>query len=329
MKTQISHDISLAAEWLASGSNVAIPTETVYGLAANIFSESAVNQVYQLKKRPSSHPLIVHISAMEEAEGLVCNVPEAARTLAKSFWPGPLSLILPKSSRITHTISGGRDTVALRVPDHPLTLELLRRTGFPLAAPSANPYGCISPTQSEHVLRYFDGKIPMILEGGPCRSGVESTIIGFVGNNPVVYRLGAIPLERIEDVTGPLTLSISHTSQPMAPGMDLRHYSPETPLCLCDDPSVESRSFKNQKLGFLFFQFPGDEWIGLPNVEILPFLDQETEAAAQLYAALHRLDRSGVDLILAQRCANQGLGRTINDRLSRAAEPAAQNPPRA
>ena len=196
----ISKDISKAVALLNQEKLVAIPTETVYGLAGNIFSEKAIDSIFKTKQRPLFNPLIVHIPSIDYLETIVARIPEKAKLLAEAFWPGPITLVLKKKEVIPDVITAGKDTVAVRIPNHPTTLELLKQLDFPLAAPSANPFNRISPTSAEHVESYFKNDIKMVLDGGTCTSGIESTIIGFENDEPIIYRLGALALEEIETV---------------------------------------------------------------------------------------------------------------------------------
>ena len=215
----ISKDISKAVEILNQNGLVAIPTETVYGLAGNIFSEEAIRKIFELKQRPFFNPLIVHIHSANQLKSIVTVLPQKAEKLAQHFWPGPLTLVLPKNPHVPDLVTAGKNTVAVRVPNHPTTLDLLRRLDFPIAAPSANPFGRISTTKAEHVARYFDDRLKMVLDGGECQKGIESTIIGFENDRPVVYRLGSISVEEIEKVVGPLNIRNKKESAPDAPGM--------------------------------------------------------------------------------------------------------------
>ena len=193
----ISQDIKKAIALLSADKLVAIPTETVYGLAGNIYSEKAIKSIFETKKRPFFNPLIVHIPSTDTLEDVVSYVPEKARLLAEAFWPGSMTLVLKKQATIPDIITAGKDTVAVRVPNHPLTLELLKQLPFPLAAPSANPFGSISPTKPEHVERYFKEAISQVLDGGACTNGIESTIIGFENDEPIIYRLGALAILKL------------------------------------------------------------------------------------------------------------------------------------
>lgn len=216
--TKISKDILKAVEILNREDVVAIPTETVYGLAGNIYSEKAIKKIFQLKQRPLFNPLIVHVHSLAQAEEIVTQIPEKARLLAKAFWPGSLTLILPKKDTVPDLVTAKKDTVAVRIPGHPVTLELLKNLNFPLAAPSANPFGSISPTQASHVANYFEDGLSLILDGGNCENGIESTIIGFEDDKPVLYRLGSIALEEITNEVGEIEIKNKKEKSPDAPG---------------------------------------------------------------------------------------------------------------
>lgn len=313
----ISSDISKAVQLLSQGDIVAIPTETVYGLAGNIFIEDAINKIFDVKQRPRFNPLIVHLNNIDQVPEIVREFPEKAQLLAKNFWPGPLTLILPKKSSVPDAVTAGKDTVAIRIPDHPVTLELLKELPFPIAAPSANPFNRISPTRSSHVEEYFKDSIPMILEGGECNRGIESTIIGFENNEPIIYRLGSLELEKIESVIGKVQVKNKKESAPNAPGMLAKHYAPKTRIILVDDLTKSIASYPNQAIGVL--KFTGEvEYANITKIELLSKAGDLSEAASNLYNALHALDNSDLDLIIAERFPNHSLGKTINDRLERA-----------
>jgi len=317
-KTMISDNIDKAIEILKNNDLVAIPTETVYGLAGNIYSESAISKIFKIKNRPFFNPLIVHIHAIKQLNELSNYIPPKAQLLAKAFWPGALTLVLKKNVKIPNIITAGKDTVAIRMPNHPKTLALLERLNFPLAAPSANPFGCISPTKAIHVEEYFGNKLQMVLEGGDCKNGIESTIIGFENDLPVLYRLGAISLEDIEEVIG--TVKIINTKEniaPDAPGMLEKHYAPLTSTYLETNIEAAIKSFSKKKIGLLLFSKKIDN-PQIVHQEILTERGDLEEAATNLYAALHILDKKKLDLIIAERLPDIGLGKSINDRLERA-----------
>ncbi len=312
----ISKDIKKAVQLLTEEQLVAIPTETVYGLAGNIFSEKAIKSIFSTKQRPFFNPLIVHISSVKSLNGLVTHVPDKAKLLAAAFWPGSMTLVLKKSNTIPDIITAGKDTVAVRVPNHPVTLELLKKLPFPLAAPSANPFGSISPTKPAHVENYFRNSIKMVLDGGSCTNGIESTIIGFENEEPVIYRLGALPLEEIEAVVGMISIKNKKEEKPDAPGMLARHYAPKTNTFLVDDVAAEIKKNTGKKMGVLVFKS------SLNNENITEIILSKNgslqEAASRLYSAMHDLDSKNLDLIIAERFSEFGLGKSINDRLQRA-----------
>ena len=316
--TIVSDDISRAVSLLSKDDVVAIPTETVYGLAGNIYSEKAINKIFEVKQRPRFNPLIVHLHSIEQIEEIVSELPEKAKLLAAHFWPGPMTLILKKKAIIPDLITAGKDTVAIRIPNHPVTLKLLKQLPFPIAAPSANPFNRISPTKSAHVERYFKNSIPMVLEGGECKKGIESTIIGFEKQKAVLYRLGSLALEEIEKVIGAVELKNKKEKAPNAPGMLAKHYAPQTKTYFVDDIEKFLLDY-NQNLAIGILKFTGSaESTNSRHTEILSKSGDLNEAAANLYKALHKLDQLNLDLIIAERVPNYGLGKSINDRLERA-----------
>jgi L-threonylcarbamoyladenylate synthase len=314
---QISKELDLAKNLLENDEVVAIPTETVYGLAGNIFSEKAIKKIFETKKRPFFNPLIVHVHSLACLETICSEIPLKAKLLANNFWPGPLTLVLKKQNSISDLVTGGKDTVAVRIPNHFLTLELLSKLDFPLAAPSANPFGSISPTTAEHVANYFSNTLPLVLDGGNCENGIESTIIGFENEDPILYRLGAISREEIESVIGPILLKNNNQNAPEAPGMLTRHYAPLTKTILVNDVKKEIEKYPTKKIGLLLFN---NVTIDKEDVviEILSKKGSLKEATANLYAAMHRLDTQNLDLIIAQKFPEIDLGNSINDRLERA-----------
>ena len=313
----ITKNIALARDVLVQDGIVAIPTETVYGLAGNAFSETAVKQIFGLKKRPFFNPLILHIKSMECLHSVAREIPEAAFKLASSFWPGALTLVLKKQAHISDLVTSGMDTVAVRVPNHPVALKLLEQLDFPLAAPSANPFGSISPTTAQHVHHYFEETLSIILDGGACEKGIESTIIGFENDEPVLYRHGAVSIEEIEMVVGKIKIVTEKSDKPKAPGMLSRHYAPNTETHLVTNISESIHSFSDKKIGLLLFKENSDSQDCLFQ-EVLSTTGDFDEAARNVYAALHRLDLSDVDVILVEKLPDIGLGKSINDRLKRA-----------
>lgn len=315
----ISNNVDYAEYLLRKGELVAIPTETVYGLAANAFDEAAVNKIFETKKRPHFNPLIVHLKSGKDLSKVARNIPVQAKILAEAFWPGPLTLVLEKKPIIPDLVTGGKNTVAVRVPNHPLTLRLLKQLNFPLVAPSANPFGKISPTCAQHVADYFESEIGMVLDGGVCEKGIESTIVGFEDDQAIVYRLGALSIESIESIIGKVSVK-NHESKeaPIAPGMLLTHYAPKTKLVVCENPEQIMREYKNQKIGVLLTKSK----LNNENIVIEKICENEDyEAAAKnLYSSLHKLDQMGLEVILAEKCNPIGLGKAVNDRLFRASQ---------
>jgi L-threonylcarbamoyladenylate synthase len=316
MTNTITKDIGYCQELLRNNELVAIPTETVYGLAANIYNDDAVRKIFEMKGRPLFNPLIVHIHNLDQLASLATSIPKVAITLAKKFWPGPLTLILEKNTAVSNLVTAGKSTVAIRMPNHPLTLKLLQGLDFPIAAPSANPFTRVSSTSSQHVADYFGERIPAILDGGPCTVGLESTIVGFDGETAVVYRKGGISIEAIEACIGTVCVLTKNEDAPQAPGMLAKHYSPRTKLILSDNILKAMEDFTNQKIGVLTFYESNFEKAKM--VETLSEKHDLNEAAKNLFAALHRLDQADLDVIIAQRFPNEGLGISINDRLERA-----------
>ncbi len=311
---EIGNQIEKAVRLLEQDELVAIPTETVYGLAGNALSKSAVTKIFSVKNRPQFDPLIVHIPNIEKAETYVTEIPEQARILADTFWPGPLTLLLKKKSIIPDLVTAGLDTVGIRCPNHFLTRQLLQRLPFPLAAPSANPFGYVSPTKPEHVEEQLGNSIQYILDGGICTVGIESTIVGFENETPVVYRLGGLSLENIEKAIGNVQLMTHSTSNPKAPGQLKSHYAPGKKVFL---GKVEEllQQYPSHLSGILTFQ----KDFNSPFQFILSPSGSLDEAAQNLFEALRAFDKMPVDVILAELVPNVGLGKAINDRLQRAA----------
>ena len=322
MKAVIGTDLARATALLRQGGLVAIPTETVYGLAANAYDASAVLRIFQAKDRPSFDPLIVHVRDRVQVDD-VAIVPPEAEELMERFWPGPLTLVLPKKPSIPDIVTSGLDTVGVRMPAHPMALELLRSLEFPLAAPSANPFGYVSPTTAQHVTDQLGEKIPYILDGGPCAVGVESTIIGWEPHltphtSPwVLYRAGGVPAEALEAILGPLVLAPLSPGEGLgvrAPGMIESHYAPRKPLLVGDVPAL-LREQAGKHCAVISFTAHYDAW----RCETLSPSGDVSEAARNLFAVIRTLDTGEADVIIAEVFPNEGLGRAINDRLRRAA----------
>ncbi|MCS7073955.1 MAG: L-threonylcarbamoyladenylate synthase [Bacteroidia bacterium] len=316
---QIGQNLEIAIENLLNDELVAIPTETVYGLAGNALSELAVCRIYEAKNRPSYDPLIIHVDSIQKIENYSINFPSEARELAEKFWPGPLTLLLPKRSIVSDWVTAGNDLVAIRIPNHPITLQLLSKLPFPLAAPSANPFGYISPTKPEHVQKQLGDKVSYILDGGECKIGLESTIVGFDSDGvPVIYRLGGISVEQIEAVVGQVRIRPNQSSNPKAPGMLKSHYAPRTPIQLVDIAEWLQTHPERNHFALLSFQkyYP---LIPLSKQRVLSPQGDVNEAARNLFSYLRELDELEVDIIFAELVPNIGLGKAINDRLIRAA----------
>jgi L-threonylcarbamoyladenylate synthase len=322
LPASIITDTLVAADALRSGDLVAIPTETVYGLGANALDETAVLKIFAAKNRPSFDPLIIHQSCAERILAYASEVPEEAYKLADAFWPGPLTLVLPKHSSVPDMVVSGLPAVALRVPDHPIALDVLSQVNFPVAAPSANPFGFVSPTTAQHVKDQLGSKLHYILDGGPCNIGLESTIIAFPDGKATVLRKGGLPIEEIEKLLGhPLAVKTHGSSRPEAPGMLSKHYSPGNRLELFahindekDLPKGSARivfgrggkamSFDEQRLITTYDLSPAGELV---------------EAAQQLFTVLRLMAVHKYPFVAAELLPETGLGRAINDRLQRAA----------
>ena len=311
----IGTDIHQAKTFLEQGNVVGIPTETVYGLAGNAFNIEAVTKIFEVKNRPTFDPLIVHTNSIERLSEFVQFIPEKAFLLAKKFMPGPLTMLLPKHSSISDLVTSGLDTVAVRIPNHPLTLELLRSLAFPLAAPSANPFGYISPTSAQHVVKQLGDKIPYILDGGECQIGLESTIVGFENEKVIVYRKGGLAIEDIVRIVGKVQVNSHSSSNPKAPGMLKSHYSPRKDLLIYRGENLGNNL---GKIGYLaFHQY--NAAIPRENQLILSESGDYKEAAKHLFAYMRKLDNMNIERIYVELLPEKDLGRAINDRLKRAA----------
>ncbi|MBK9272079.1 MAG: threonylcarbamoyl-AMP synthase [Saprospiraceae bacterium] len=320
MQTIIGKDVVKSAQLLREGNVIAIPTETVYGLAGNALNSKVVSQIFNIKGRPITNPLILHVNSVDQAKLYSSEWPEWAEILSMEFWPGPLTLLLKKTGLINDQLTSGSDRVAIRIPAHSMTRELLSMLDFPLAAPSANPFTYISPTTAEHVLKQLGGKIPYILDGGPCKKGLESTIVGMEEGQIYIYREGAVTAEQISKWLGPIKIKVKNDEDKSteAPGMLQKHYSPYTRLLVTEDAISWKELGHEKKLGFVLYNSPAYLFEEFPCV-VLSHTKDPDEAASNLYAALHALDAMGLDLIIAELMPAEGIGRAINDRLRRAA----------
>jgi len=306
-----------AAAILRAGGLVAFPTETVYGLGANALDEDAVRRVFEAKGRPPVNPLIVHVTGETMVRGLVTDWSAEARTLAGRFWPGPLTLVLPKGSAVADVVTAGGSTVAVRAPGHPVALGLIREVGVPLAAPSANRSGQLSPTRAEHVLAGLDGRIDLILDGGPTPNGIESTVLDLTTSRPTLLRPGPIGITDLEATVGPVERRIGISPGPLpSPGLLLRHYAPRTPVELHLRDALDARiadlEGNKENFGVVFLGTRSEEKrIGLP-------LDPEAYAT-RLYDVLHHLDSLDLSRILVELPPDTDPWMAIRDRLIRAA----------
>lgn len=314
---EIGKNTNYAADLLLKGQLVAIPTETVYGLAANALDEKAVLSIFEAKQRPFFDPLIIHVSSLEAAKVYAKFVDERLEKLATTFWPGPLTLLLPKKEIVPALVTSGLEQVAVRVPNHPLTLELLHKINFPLAAPSANPFGYVSPTEPMHVEKQLGDKIKYILDGGYASVGIESTIVGNEDGLLCVFRLGGLAIEEIEKVVGKVELRMNHSSNPKAPGQLKNHYSPKKPLFIGDLQELTNK-YEGKSISVICF---GEEIITHSSVEIFNLSKSKNlnEAALNLFKFLRLADESESELVVCEYLPEEGLGKAINDRLKRAA----------
>jgi len=314
---KVGTDIRKAIQYLELGQLVAIPTETVYGLAANAFDSNAVLSIYKAKNRPQFNPLIIHTDSLEKLEKWGLELPEKMKQLASVFSPGPLTYVIPKSNHIPDIVTAGTDAVAVRIPQHPITLKLLAELDFPLAAPSANISGYLSPTNAQHVNEQMGEKLSYILDGGDCTIGVESTILSFLDKTPTILRYGGVSVEAIEKVIGKVNLPpIGFVNNPVTPGQLERHYATKHKL-IVGNPKDYLKTYKPEKIGVLAFMHSISE-IPFSNQFILSSTGNLDEAAKQLFSTLRQIDKLNIDVIIASEFPDEGLGRAINDRLQRA-----------
>ena len=307
--------IRQAASVIARGGLVVFPTETVYGLGADACDPLAVARIFEVKRRPYLDPIIVHVADLESAR-LYGTFSGAAAALVSRFWPGPLTLVVPKNDRVPSITTAGLDTVAIRVPSHPVALSLIRATGRGLAAPSANLFGHVSPTEVGHISPTLAEGIDLILDGGRCPVGLESTVISLAGEFPRVLRAGGVPLEALKEVLGRLDRTIEMNLRPEAPGQLSRHYATVTPLEILSEQDPRARQQPGERVGLLSWIPPaaGAEFTA---VEVLSPSGDLREAAANLFASLHRLDSRHLDRLVAYPVPEEGLGVAIMDRLRR------------
>jgi L-threonylcarbamoyladenylate synthase len=314
----IDANIERAVTLLNGNELVGIPTETVYGLAGNALKENTVLKIFEVKNRPKFDPLIIHVDSLEKAKDFA-HIPEELLPLCVRFWPGSLTILAPKKAMIPHIVTSGLENVAVRVPRHTLTLDLLSRLDFPLAAPSANPFGYISPTKAKHVEAQLGGKIPMVLDGGACEIGLESTIVGLEEKGVLrIYRKGGLEIEAIEEVfNGEIVINDHSDSDPLSPGMLKKHYSPNKQVLFSENVLVKNPAILSKAAFLKFNQF--DSNINKDFQFVLSLKSDLREASHRLFEGLRYLDSLDIDYIFLERVPNHGLGLAINDRLSRAA----------
>jgi L-threonylcarbamoyladenylate synthase len=307
-----SDEIARAGALLRAGQLVAFPTETVYGLGANALDPEAVARIYAVKGRPPTSPLIVHVASVEMAQSLVADWPETADLLARKFWPGPLTLVLPKLPKIPDIVTAGLATVGLRMPSHPLALALIEAAGVPLAAPSANRFTELSPTTADHVRRSLGNDVDLILDGGPCQVGIESTVLSLVEQPPVLLRPGGVSRPELEALIGPIQLvrEIPTGAHP-SPGMHARHYSPRTSLLLVSDGKLP----KQGKGIYLQRRNPPSR----PDIQTIAMPTAAADYAAALYHKLHQADEGNADWIAVDAPPSTPEWEAVHDRLRRAA----------
>ncbi|NUR94521.1 MAG: threonylcarbamoyl-AMP synthase [Kribbellaceae bacterium] len=318
----MSSEIEQAAEVLRSGGLVAFPTETVYGLGANAEDPAAVKRVFEVKGRPPSHPLIVHLSDAAQLDEWVETVPAAARLLAERFWPGPLTLVLRRSPRVPLEATGGLETVAVRVPAHPVALAMLAEFGGGVVAPSANRFGAVSPTTADHVRAELGDAVDLVLEGGSCTVGVESTIVDATSEDLSVLRPGGVTREDLEAALG-RAVPVPTTSDVRVPGQHPSHYAPRARVVLVDPEKVAIEAERAQELGHRVGVLLPSSFAGtaVKAHAVLPIPDSMNAYARELYGFLRELDRQGCDLVIASLPVEEGLGLAIANRLRRAAGP--------
>ena len=322
MSISVKKRIEYAAAIIRRGGLVVFPTETVYGLGADARNPRAVARIFAAKQRPRFDPLIVHIHDCGQLEQIAEPLPDDARKLIEKFWPGPLTVVVAKKEIIPDIVTSGLPSVAVRMPDNRIALSLIESAQTPVAAPSANKFGHISPTCAAHVREQFGEEIDVILDDGPCTVGVESTIIGFIADPPVMLRPGGIPLEDIRRVIGDVHVPARSSLTNASPGRQLRHYAPATPLAMGAAPLL----LPGLRKGLLSFRAPPPHATKeYAAIEVLSEEGDLREAACNLFAALRRLDSMGLDIIVTSSVPNQGLGLAINDRLHRASQSRKRN----
>ena len=312
--------IRFAAEIIRSGGLVAFPTETVYGLGCDALNPDAVARVFEVKQRPSFDPLIVHIAARASLDLLVQAISLGDHRLMDAFWPGPLTVVMPKRESVPDIVTAGLSTIAIRMPAHPVAQALIRKADVPIAAPSANPFGYVSPTCAQHVLDGLGDRVDLILDGGPCPIGVESTIVAMNGTWPELLRPGSITLAEIREVIGPIGQAVISQTV-VVPGQLPRHYATRTPVTILGAQGARPAVQGHERAGLLAMSAPSHVDERFCAIEVLSASGDLREVARNLFAALRRLDALGLDRLYAESCDERGLGLAIMDRLRRCASP--------
>ncbi|MCH5191594.1 MAG: threonylcarbamoyl-AMP synthase [Oscillospiraceae bacterium] len=324
IKTEYDRALEKSAEFLRHGEVVGIPTETVYGLAANTFDENAVKKIFLAKGRPADNPLIVHICDISGLSALVKEIPEKVKIMAKHFWPGPLTMIMKKSERISDTVSGGLDTVAVRMPKSEYARAIIKASGVPLAAPSANLSGSPSPTNAKYVFDDMNGRIPLIIDGGSCEIGVESTVISFAEDPPRLLRPGGVTLEEMTELIGEITVDkavldrLQEGAKAASPGMKYKHYAPRAEITLIKSDFENFKRLTESENGVTALCFDGEgERLHCPFVEYGDGNDGYSQSA-RLFDALRELDEMGAEKVYARCPDTSGMGLAVYNRLIRA-----------
>ncbi len=311
--------IRLAGRIIKTGGLVAFPTETVYGLGCDAMNADAAAKVFEAKQRPQFDPLIVHIADQKQLETVILSIPPLAQRLMDAFWPGPLTLILPKQDAVPDLVTAGLATVAVRMPNHPVAQALIREAETPIAAPSANPFGYVSPTTAQHVADGLGSTVDCILDGGPCPVGVESSIVSLIDAQPELLRPGSITIEQLNAVVGHVHRASPLTEKPIAPGQLSRHYATQTPVTILASTGARPILNRHERAGLLSFSQAQDGDNHFAAIEVLSPAGDLHEAARNLFAGLRRLDTFRLDRIYAEPCKEEGLGVAIMDRLRRCA----------
>lgn len=319
--------IKKAARILADGGLVAFPTETVYGIGANALNPEAVRGIFEAKGRPQDNPLIVHVTTLGEMEPLVAEFPDSARRLADAFWPGPLTIILPKTGAVPEVTSGGLDTVAVRMPSHPVARAIIRQSGVPVAAPSANRSGGPSPTVAQHCIFDLSGRVDMILDGGPCEVGVESTVLSLTGRVPRILRPGAVTLAALQALLGPVEVdpAVTHKMDEgqaaASPGMKYRHYAPKAGMVLVHGSDEAFYRLVEEKSGSGVWFLVFDEDVKAIGGNVLSYgsANSSRSQAGRIFSALREIDGTGAEMVYARAPSMEGVGLAVYNRMLRAA----------